>query len=85
MIHENILVDDLDQIEKLFVNFSEGIFNNRNNCINNVLLMITFLTLSKYSILIRGILKLMQDGELIFIRVRRGSLVPSHVMYAYDL
>lgn len=47
--------------------------------------MITFLTLSKYSILIRGILKLMQDGELIFIRVRRGSLVPSHVMYAYDL
>ncbi len=30
-IHEDNLVDDPDEIEKLFVNFSEGIFNNRNN------------------------------------------------------
>jgi hypothetical protein len=33
----------------------------------------------------RGILKLVEDGELFLIRGRRGSLVPSHMMYAYDL
>jgi len=26
-------VDDPDEMEKLFVKFSEGIFNNSNNCI----------------------------------------------------
>ena len=31
--HEDNLVDGLDEIEKPFVSFSEGIFNNRNNCI----------------------------------------------------